>query len=291
MKRIKLLSLAILGTMATVLLTNCGDGDGTAPKPTLEFIGGGAYISGDISLAGDEDFSVGINASHTENMVSLKVTVSYNGGAQLVPANCTLCDTGFSSKSLRVDYNGKTAATAGTETWTFTVADKDGNSTSKSITITNLGTGGASLIEITKDNNNNTLKVWNFHGPNSGAFDLVVGSNLLSADDDADKDLQDSTTTAEIAAWPGRWTSRNGTMFKKMTTYNWGNVTNTVQLDAAWNDVAGAGSATITPAKDDVYVAHLRGAVDAYSLIEITDVVSTGSDNLDYIQFRYKKKP
>lgn len=291
MKKIKLLALALTTVAASVLLSSCGTEDGTTPKPTLEFIGGAGYVSDDISLAGNEDFTVGINANHTANIVSLKITVAYNGGAQLTPANCTLCDSSFSSKSLRVDFNGTTAATEGTEVWTFTVADKDGNSTSKSITITNLGTGGESLIEITQDNNNNTLKVWNFQGPNAGAYDLVLGSNLLSADDNADKDIQDSCRAEEVTNWPARWTSRNGTRFKKMTTYNWSNVTNTAQLDAAWNDVSGNGNAVINVAKGDVYVAKLRGQADAYVLIEITDVVSTSTNNQDYVQFRYKKKP
>ena len=291
MRKIKLLSLGLVLATAAVFLSNCGTGGGTDPKPTLEFAANQGFVFQDISLAGDEDFTVGIRASHTENIVSFKVTVSYNGGPALEPAECAACDSTFSSKDFDYDYVGHTAAAAGSEVWTFTVADNKGNESSKSITITNLGTGGASLIEIEQDNNSNTLKVWNFQGVNSGAFDLVVGSNLLSADDNADKDIQDSCTVAEVTNWPGRWTSRNGTTFKKMSTYNWGNVTNTSQLDAAWDDVAGSGDAVITVAKGDVYVAKLRGSSDNYVLIEITDVVKTGADNNDYVQFRYKKKP
>ncbi|MBR9860326.1 hypothetical protein GYB22_06180 [bacterium] len=290
MKRIKLLSLALVATCASIFLTNCGPGEETAPKPVLEFVAGSEYVSSDISLAGDEEFTVGLRGSHTENIVSLKVTVSYNGGAQLVPANCSICDTSFSTKNLDVDFVGTTGTSAGEEVWSFTIADKDGNSTTKTLTITNLGTGGQSLIEITQDNNQNTLKVYNFRGPNSGAYDLVVGSNLLSADDNMDKDIQDSTAEAEISNWPARWTSRNGTTFKKMSTYNWGNVTNTTELNAAWND-GGTAVGTISVAKDDVYVAQLRGEAGKFVLIEITDVVSTSGDNLDYVQFRYKKQP
>jgi hypothetical protein len=222
-------------------------------------------------------------------MTSMKVEISVNGGQPVVPANCPVCDSTFKTKNFDYNYVGSTGGSTGTEVWTFTIIDEKANETSKSITITNFGTGGASLVEIEQDNDGKTLKVYNFQGPNSGAYDLKVGGNLFSADSNSSKDIQDSTTTAEITTWPARWTSRNGTMFKKMTNYNWANVTNSAHLLAAWNDVAGGGSLIILVKKGDVYVAKLRG-LDEYVLIEITDVVSTSVDNTDYVQFRFKKK-
>jgi hypothetical protein len=289
MKNIKLLSLAAVLGLGSFFLTNCGTGEEVAPKPTLEFIGGSSYVSGDISLAGSSGFTVGLNASHTAKMVSLKITVSYDGEPEVIDPNCTLCDTVIDTRDLRVDFTGKTRAAAGTEVWNFTLADKDGNSTTKSITITNLGTGGASLIEYTQDNGGQPLRVWNFIGPNAGAYDLKIGGNLFSADANSDKDIQDSMNLNDKTAWAARWTSRNGTTFKKVTGYSWGAVTNSSQLQAAWDD-SGAEFSTFTVVKGASYMAKLRGT-STLVFIEITDVVTTASNNLDYAQFRYKKAP
>lgn len=289
MKNIKLLSLAAVMGLGSFFLTNCGTGEDVAPKPTLEFIGGSEYVSGDISLPGSSEFSVGLNATHTAKMVSLKITVSYDGEPEVIDPNCALCDTVIDTRDLRVDFTGKTRAAAGTEVWNFTVADKDGNATTESITITNLGTGGASLIEFTQDNGGNPLRVWNFIGSNAGAYDLAIGGNLFSADRDSDKDIQDSMNLGDGTNWAARWTSRNGTTFKAVTGYSWSAVTNSSQLQAAWDD-SGAEFSTFTVVDGASYMAKLRGG-STLVFIEITDVMKTTNNNLDYVQFRYKKAP
>lgn len=289
MKKTKFISLVALLSFGSFFLTNCGTGEGVDPKPVLEFIGGSEYVSGDISLPGSTEFRVGINASHTTRIDNMQITVSYDGGVESIPTDCSLCDTVIDASSFRVDYVGTTRATEGTEVWSFIVSDKDGNTTKKSITITNIGSGGETLIEISQDNSGDPLRVWNFKGPNSGAYDLVVGGNLLSSDDDGSKDIQDSTTNSETTNWPARWTSRNATVFKQVTGYAWGTVTNTGQLQAAW-DASGAETKTITMVDGNYYIAKIRGTEDLV-FIEVTDVNSTSSDNLDYVQFRYKKAP
>ncbi|MBT8326503.1 MAG: hypothetical protein KJP21_02190 [Bacteroidia bacterium] len=288
MKKIKLLSLAVVLGLGSIFITSCGDTEDVAPKPVLEFIGGSGYVSDDITLAANTDFVVGINASHTEKMKSIKISVSYDGGAEVTPVGCSLCDSTLNDAELRVDFKGTTEPTAGTEVWNFTIADKDGNSTTKSITITNIGDGGATLIEYLLDNNQETFKVWNFAGAKEGAYQLGC-CNLKSSDPNSDKDIQDSTAGSEIANWPARWTSRNGTQFKKATTYNWANVTNEAELEAAWNG-SGTAETAVEVADGDVYIANIKNA-GTYALIEITDVVETMSDNNDYVQFRYKLAP
>lgn len=282
MKNIKFFALAAALFAAPIFLTNCGDGETVAPKPVLEFIAGD-YVSGDVDLPVNTEFTVGLNASHESNIETLTITVAYDGGAELVPSGCTLCDTTFGSKTFRVDFTGTTRSSTGTEKWTFTIADKDGNSTSKSITV-NVVEAGNALFEYELDNNSDPFRVFNFYGPNTGAYQIGGGS-LTSSDADEFKDIQDSTTVNEIASWPGRWGSRNGSTFKKVTGYNWGTMTSTSQLQSAW-DGAGAEQATIIPAKGEFFV--IKTGTGALAFIEITDRVSTSNDNLDYIQFRYK---
>ena len=288
MKKIKLLSLAVVLGLGSIFITSRGDTETVAPKPTLEFIGGSGYVSGDISLAASTDFLVGINASHSEKMKTVKISVSYDGGAEVTPVGCSLCDSTIDTKALRVDFKGTTEPTAGIEVWNFTISDKDGNSTTKTITITNIGNGGADLIEYVQDNNSQPFKVWNFKGAKEGAYQLGC-CNLKSSDPNSDKDIHDSTATSEIANWPSRWTSRNGTQFKKATTYNWANVTNEAELEAAWNG-SGAAAGFVDVTDGDVYILNIKNS-GTYALVEITDVVETAADNNDYVQFRYKLAP
>ena len=285
MKNIKLFTLLAAVALTPIFITSCGDTETTTPEPTLEFIGGGSYVASDIDLPVNTDFTVGLNASHTAKIETLKITVSINGGAELTPSNCTLCDTTFGSNSFRVDFNGTTGTSVGTEKWSFTIADKDGVSTTKTITINVLASGDV-LYEYEMDNSTppKQHRVYNFIGPNLGAYE-IGGGPLQSGDLNSLKDIQDSVTAAEGANWPGRWGSRNGATYKKVTTYNWSTMTNTAQLQSAW-DESGTATAVILPKKGDFYAMKLSSGL--YAFVEITDVVTTPSDNLDYVQFRYK---
>ena len=285
MKNIKLLSLFALLAVGALTLTNCTGTDETPdPSPVVNFLGGAEYVDEDISLAANTDFAMAITANHTKNIKSVKVTQEINGGVAV-----EVVDSAFNDKTIaEFVYNGTSGDTEGTEVYTFIVADKDGNSTSKSITITNLGTPGNDLIEFLVDNNDETFKVWNFRGAKAGAYGITVGGNLLSGEPDSQKDIQDSTTAAETGAWPARWTSRNGTEFRKVTGSTWSTITNDAELLAAW-DAVGTSETTVNVVDGDLYVLMLGGN-NGFALVEVTDVNSTSGDNNDYVQFRYKKQ-
>lgn len=291
MNKLRLFALASVVAAGAVVFQSCNGGDGTEPSPEVNFIGDAGFTAQDASINGATAFKIGVVATHSEKLSKLEIFVAYDGGPNLKPADCTVCDSSIDGTNLRAVYNGVTRAIAGTEKWTFRVTDKKGNSTSKSITITTTGAGGQNLIEITKDNTGASLKVWNFKGPKAGAYDLKNGGNLLAADDNKDKDIQDSTLDTEVANWPARWSSRNGTTFKLVTAYTYDQITNTSQIDAAW---VGSGSAQIalTGLKTgDVIVAKLRNVDGDYALLKVTNVVKTNTDNNDYVEFVYKKKP
>ena len=163
-------------------------------------------------------------------------------------------------------FNGTTAATAGTEIYTFVVADKDGISTSKAITITNIGDPGNNLDIFETDNDNNTFKVYNFQGPSPGAYEVAAGP-LTSSDANSRKDIQDSTQNVEANDWPGRWASRNGSTFKKVGSSAWSTISNDAEINASWND-AGAEQSVINPANGDLYLIHAKSS-NKYGLIEI----------------------
>ncbi len=287
MKNIKLFSLLAVVGLGSIFVTSCGPVEEVDPSPVLEFIGDGEYVSSDISLSAQQEFKVGISASHVSKMVGLNITVSYDGGDELVPANCSLCDSTIDTKDLRVDFTGTTGVNAGSEKWSFTITDKDGNATTKSITITNLGDPGASLIEFT-DDAGTPFRVYNFQGTKLGAYQIGAGP-LSSGDPNSFKDIQDSTSNNDLPNWPARWTSRNGSTFKSTTTHTWANMSNETALNAAWDEL-GAAESVINPAKGETYLINIKNS-GKIALIEITDVVETPSDNNDYIQFIYKYAP
>ncbi len=87
--------------------------------------------------------------------------------------------------------------------------------------------------------------------------------------------------------WKNEWTSMNGTLFVKANSYNYANATLEAAI-AAYN--AGTPSQTVTnPAANDIYIAKLRGG-NNYVVIKVTNVVETTNDNLDKIEFSYKKQ-
>jgi hypothetical protein len=280
MKNIKFLSMVGMLAFGSLLLTNCGTGDEPDPSPVLNFLGGD-YISTNTSLAANTDFTIAVTANHTKNLKSLKVVQSLDGQTDI-----ELVDSAYNDKTIaEFVFNGTTAASAGTEIYTFIVADKDGNSTSKAITITNIGDPGNDLETFEKDNNGETFKVYNFQGPAAGAYEMAAGP-LSSGDANSRKDIQDSTANVETNDWPARWTSRNGSTFKKVSSSAWSTISNDAEIAASW-EAAGSEQSVLTAVKGDFYIIHAKSS-NKYGLIEITDVISTPSDNLDYVEFRYK---
>ena len=280
MKNIKFLSMVGMLAFGSLLLTNCGTGDEPDPSPVLNFLGGD-YISTNTSLAANTDFTIAVTANHTKNLKSLKVVQSLDGQTDI-----ELVDSAYNDKTIaEFVFNGTTAASAGTEIYTFIVADKDGNSTSKAITITNICDPGNDLETFEKDNNGETFKVYNFQGPASGAYEMAAGP-LSSGDANSRKDIQDSTANVETNDWPARWTSRNGSTFKKVSSSAWSTISNDAEIAASW-EAASSEQSVLTAVKGDFYIIHAKSS-NKYGLIEITDVISTPSDNLDYVEFRYK---
>jgi len=289
MNKLRLVALAAVVSASAIFFQSCGGAD-VKPEPEVNFIGDAGYTAQDASIAGGTAFKIGVVATHTEKLAKLEIFVAYDGGPNLKPADCTVCDSSISGTNLKATYNGMTRVVAGSEKWTFRVTDKDGLSKSKSITITTTGTTGANLIELVKDNDDKTLKVWNFNGPEAGAYDLKNGGNLKSGDDNKDKDIQDSTAIGETSTWPGRWTSRNGSTFKKLTSYTYDQVKTTTEIDAAWT---GSGTATnfLVVKTGDLVLVKLRGVDGDYALVKISNVnVTPGSDNNDYVEFTFKRK-
>jgi len=281
MKVKQILAFSLLSISSALFLNSCGDE--TDPAPTIDMIAENGSVTGDITMDGNKAFTLVFNVTDNSKVKSIEVSssVDLRSTPQL--------DTTINAKTVKIKLNRTSLSRIAFEVWTITATDDKGNTSNKSFTITtNTAASGAPLIAYTKDNNNLPFKVWNFSGPNAGAFDLLLGSSRVKNDDDADKDIHDSTAASEVANWPGRWTSKNRTTFKKITSYTFNDITNTGQLDAAWNSSANEVK-FMKLDNGDLYIAKLRGGTTKV-LVQIVAVTKTAGDNLDNVQFNFKRE-
>ena len=104
--------------------------------PTIDFTTGSGYTSADSHIALDTDFKIGVTAKRTEDRDDLKtfvVTVSYDGGAETTIDNVTI--PAAQAGEFTKDYDLTTRNIAGSEKYSFTVTNRDGLITTKTITI------------------------------------------------------------------------------------------------------------------------------------------------------------
>jgi len=127
--------LSLIGFTSIIFLSSC-DKDKMIP-PTIDFTTTAGYTSADGHIALNTAFKIGVDAKRTESKDDLKtfsVTRSYDGAAATTVENLTL--TSAQAAEFTKDYNFITRNVAGTEKYTFTVTNRDGLITTKSITIT-----------------------------------------------------------------------------------------------------------------------------------------------------------
>ena len=127
-------SFIILITTAVALLPSCKK-DKMIP-PTIDFTSGAGYVSADGHLAVNTAFKIGVTAKRTEPNDDLKtfiVTKSYDGGAEATIENVTIPSA--QAGEFTTEYPFTTRNQGGTEKYTFTVTNRDGLITTKSITI------------------------------------------------------------------------------------------------------------------------------------------------------------
>jgi hypothetical protein len=126
---------SLIAVLGVILFSACKK-DEMIP-PTIDFLTGAGYTSADAHIALNTSFKIGVDAKRTEEKDDLKtflVTRSYDGGTATTVDNLTL--TAAQGAEFTKDYPFTTRNMAGTEKYTFTVTNRDGLITTKSITIT-----------------------------------------------------------------------------------------------------------------------------------------------------------
>ena len=125
--------LVVAGMVISGMLSSC-EKDAHTP-PALVFKTGASYTSADDTVAKNTSITVGITADKTEDeLKTYNISYAYDGAATSTSKeNYTV-----SSKEedhYTKDYTFTTRNQAGTEKWSFTMTDRDGNIATKSITL------------------------------------------------------------------------------------------------------------------------------------------------------------
>jgi ABC-type amino acid transport substrate-binding protein len=125
--------LLLFALAAFTFASACKKEDEKTP-PSLTFKTGSGYTSADATVAKGAAIKVGVTATKTEDdLKTFAVSYIYDAATSTTTfSNTTITTpTGYDT-----DVNITARNQAGTEKWYFTVTDKDGNITQKSITLT-----------------------------------------------------------------------------------------------------------------------------------------------------------
>ena len=289
MKKLKLLALGLIG--AAVMTTSCTKDDEDNPAPLLSVEETTtSNSSGTITVTPGTTITLKWNARVEGTGADLKTfSVSYQGNNPITPFPDSDAGNSFpysissSEKKQYIDQITMDAGSnLGTGTWTFTVTDKDGKSTTATFIV---------IVENASTPLNNETMGGYFHigGSLEGAYDLVNGAVVAASGSATDKDM--INTDAAGATFTGSFESGNGTMFVKATSFDYVNATEEAAIATY---VAGTPAISMSnPANNDIYVAKLRGGND-YVVIKVTNVDPTDNTcncgNTGKMSFDFKKK-
>lgn len=285
-KFIRIMKKSILTLMGAAVLvgslfTSCKKDEAAKVAPTVSFVPDAT--TAEVAKKGD---TYQLSVSYHADQKLKSVTVNRTVGASKSTFKAAI--TTFSNATDYTEvYTLTCDSTTGKSEYEFVVVDADGQTASKTLTLNAKAAPTGTLLATEK-----TGLFYNVNGKGTGAYDLVADASVAASGAETSKDMKniDKAGTAFTGSW-GTGTG-NTTMYVKANTFTY--ATATVEAAAAAY-AAGSASANITgPAKDDIYIAKLRGGSD-YAVIKITALEPTNNDpgsasNFGKITFSYKKK-
>lgn len=285
--------LGIMFVMAGIVafgLSSCGTDDPDAAKPTpkFDFITGAGYTSANTTVAAGSVLTIGIDATGSENLKSVGVRRSYNGGPQNILGIASTGDSSISSlkvKDFTMEFEYEVGSTSGTELITVIVTMDNGETASKTILLTVTSTPKPAQDRPNNEmGGQNNASLGSYWSVANAQFNLQAQANANPEDIDfvyfygtagqlatfasPDDPLFNSGTNVMNNPSMATWSPKNTTRFKK-TSINYDNVTTSTPIEA---EIA-AGGVTLTQVKDmkvgDVYIFTTSGS-KYFGLIKIT---------------------
>ncbi len=239
MKKISLLMFSVLAC-GLLFLSSCSSDSSTpqAQLPSIQFVGGTGYTSGDVTVATGASLKIGIialsNSTSNAKLVNFTITSVSNN----VPH--VLLDSTINTNSYTVDIKYTASVTAGQENLIFKVTDKDGQANQVSLVVTTTATAGpinswsqkilgaqSNTTGSSFASSNGTVYTLDQAKINSNLIDWVYfygATNLACLASPADPDAQ-SVFNSDVNGI-STWAVKNNTVFKKVTdNIVWSNVT------------------------------------------------------------------
>jgi hypothetical protein len=123
---------AMIATAAIIVFAGCKKEEDPRVPPAMSFKTGAGYTSADDSVGTEDTLLIGVIIDKTEDpLIALNVSVAYDGGG-----SSTVHNQDISGEHVEYDHQVITRAQTGTEKWIFSVTDRDGNITTKSLLLT-----------------------------------------------------------------------------------------------------------------------------------------------------------
>lgn len=130
-RRIAGTALWVTGLML-VLAAGCKKEEDPRVPPAMSFKTGAGYTSADDTVGMEDTLLIGVIIDKTEDpLTSLNISRAYDGGG-----STTLENVPISTDHFEYDREVITRAQAGSERYTFSVIDRDGNITTRSLLLT-----------------------------------------------------------------------------------------------------------------------------------------------------------
>lgn len=132
---LSLITLVLIGTACKKKTAAQASADPRVP-PDMAFKTGANYTSTDITATRQDTLLIGVIVTKTEdNLTSFNASASYDGSITTTSFfNHHLSSSEYNNYTVDVPYY--TRNQAGSEVLTFSIVDRDGNITKKSITVT-----------------------------------------------------------------------------------------------------------------------------------------------------------
>ncbi len=297
MRKLKFLTVALLGA-SSMFLTSCEtDDDPLEPQPNLKVTvvtsDNQVVENGDVTVPSGTTLSFRIEAVKTGGSDLNTFEISQGGTLTVTPLPTTA--QGYQYGSGKVNLKnaddetyrdtmviGGSFITSGEMVLDFTVTAKNGQSRTRTIKVT--------VDNPTPLSREVTGAFFHIGGSLHGAYNLVAEETVAKSGAAANKDM--SNTDAAGNPFTGSWKAENGTSFVQDNSFNYATATEEGAM-AAYNAGTSAKNVDL-PQVGDIYIAKMdRGSSD-YIVIQITKVDPTDNTcacgNTGIIEFDYKKK-
>ena len=291
MKKNSLIAVLLLIMAGVSFFTSCTTEEENL-SPNISFVSGSGYISSDATLKAGEAFTVNLSAS--ANSTSGAKLVKLNVIRVLGGNTVTVADETIDLSSFTSEVSANAAFIAGTEKWTFTVTDANGETAAISLNITT--TAGAAINtfdqKILGSYYNNTYG--SFFGSADGTvYKMVEAYNnqakvdwcyyygvsdgaTIAAPNDATA-INDIFTNATYGL--SQWTTRNATLFSLVTeSILWDNITDDAQIVAYASSTANTSTKQLTVSS----VIAFKTAGGKLGLIRVTDIATGSTGSITY---------